>query len=185
MTIRMMIKRNTAANWTSKNPVLGAGEMGIETDTRKIKFGDGVAAWNSLGYASSNSVLPDQTGNSGKFLKTNGSAVNWSTVSNTDIVKPMNTLSTSGVISLLTNTYNCITPTDAVSILLPTTPDTTIVNEIELIINQTSVNSITFDGVLWDSVGAPTITIGIWNFVFTYVPGANCWIGSYKKWENS
>ena len=34
MTIRMMIKRNTAANWTSKNPVLGAGEIGIETDTR-------------------------------------------------------------------------------------------------------------------------------------------------------
>ena len=185
MTIRMMIKRNTAANWTSKNPVLGAGEMGIEIDTRKIKFGDGVAAWNSLGYASSNSVLPDQTGNSGKFLKTNGSAVNWSIISSTDVIPAMNTLATSGAISLLTNTYNCITPTGSISILLPTTLDTTIVNEIELIINQTATNTFTFDTVLWDSDGAPTITVGVWNFVFTYAPGANCWLGSYKKWENS
>jgi hypothetical protein len=45
-------RRDTAANWTSNNPVLEAGQLGLETDTLKIKFGDGTTAWNSLSYAS-------------------------------------------------------------------------------------------------------------------------------------
>lgn len=43
----------TAAQWSAANPVLLAGEIGIESDTRKFKFGDGATAWNSLGYAGS------------------------------------------------------------------------------------------------------------------------------------
>ena len=44
------LRRDTAANWTSANPVLGAGQPGIETDTLKWKVGDGTTAWASLGY---------------------------------------------------------------------------------------------------------------------------------------
>lgn len=44
-------RRDTAANWTSTNPTLEAGQIGYETDTRKFKFGDGATAWNSLAYA--------------------------------------------------------------------------------------------------------------------------------------
>jgi Major tropism determinant N-terminal domain len=44
-------KRAIASRWTSVNPVLAAGELGLETDTVKMKFGDGVTAWNSLPYA--------------------------------------------------------------------------------------------------------------------------------------
>jgi len=43
-------RRDTAANWTAENPTLLAGEIGIESDTGKIKIGDGVTAWNSLSY---------------------------------------------------------------------------------------------------------------------------------------
>ena len=46
-------KNKTAAQWSAANPVLLAGEIGIESDTRKFKFGDGATAWNSLGYAGS------------------------------------------------------------------------------------------------------------------------------------
>lgn len=46
-------RRGTAAQWASTNPVLAAGEMGVETDTRKFKFGTGSAQWNSIAYASS------------------------------------------------------------------------------------------------------------------------------------
>lgn len=46
----IQLKRATAANWASKNPVLLAGEPGLETDTNKIKFGNGVNAWNQLSY---------------------------------------------------------------------------------------------------------------------------------------
>lgn len=45
------LRRGTAAQWTSANPVLAAGEMGIETDTQRSKFGDGTTAWNSLSYS--------------------------------------------------------------------------------------------------------------------------------------
>ena len=45
-------RRGTAAQWASTNPVLSAGEMGLETDTRKFKFGDGTLQWSSISYAS-------------------------------------------------------------------------------------------------------------------------------------
>jgi hypothetical protein len=43
-------KRGTAFAMAANNPVLPAGEIGIETDTNKIKIGNGVTAWNSLSY---------------------------------------------------------------------------------------------------------------------------------------
>jgi hypothetical protein len=46
----IQIRRDTAANWTSANPTLAQGELGTESDTTKIKIGDGTTAWNSLDY---------------------------------------------------------------------------------------------------------------------------------------
>ena len=46
----IQIRRDTASNWTSANPVLAQAELGIETDTQKIKSGDGTTAWSSLSY---------------------------------------------------------------------------------------------------------------------------------------
>jgi hypothetical protein len=43
-------RRGTAAQWTTANPVLAAGEEGFESDTRKSKVGDGVTAWITLPY---------------------------------------------------------------------------------------------------------------------------------------
>jgi len=51
MTSRLQNRRDTAAAWTSANPTLAAGEMGLETDTSKWKMGNGSTAWNSLAYA--------------------------------------------------------------------------------------------------------------------------------------
>jgi hypothetical protein len=45
---KMQQRRDTAANWTSSNPILSAGEIGFETDTGKFKIGDGSTAWNSI-----------------------------------------------------------------------------------------------------------------------------------------
>lgn len=50
------LRRDTAANWTSTNPVLSLGEPGLETDTGRFKFGDGVTDWANLGYGDSNTV---------------------------------------------------------------------------------------------------------------------------------
>jgi len=48
--VRMQLRADTAANWTSINPTLLSAEIGLERDTNKIKIGNGSTAWNSLGY---------------------------------------------------------------------------------------------------------------------------------------
>jgi hypothetical protein len=52
MTTRIKTRHDTAANWLSINPVLALGEAGVETDTRKVKYGDGLTSWMDLLYAS-------------------------------------------------------------------------------------------------------------------------------------
>lgn len=52
MADKIQIRRDTAANWTSANPTLAQGELGLETDTGKLKAGTGSTAWTSLGYYS-------------------------------------------------------------------------------------------------------------------------------------
>ncbi len=47
---RMLQRRDTAPNWNLANPILASGEVGYETDTGKMKLGDGVSNWVSLGY---------------------------------------------------------------------------------------------------------------------------------------
>lgn len=49
--VHIRLRRDTASNWTLNNPVLRVGEPGIETDTRKLKFGDGITNWRNLPYA--------------------------------------------------------------------------------------------------------------------------------------
>jgi hypothetical protein len=50
MATRIKYRRDTPGNWTSKNPVLAAGEPGYELGTKKFKIGDGVTAWAALPY---------------------------------------------------------------------------------------------------------------------------------------
>lgn len=50
MAVLFQFRRDTAANWTSTDPVLAQGEIGLEIDSNNIKVGDGVTAWTSLVY---------------------------------------------------------------------------------------------------------------------------------------
>jgi hypothetical protein len=50
MATRMQQRRGTAAQWTSANPVLNAGEIGWESDTNKFKIGDGTNHWANIDY---------------------------------------------------------------------------------------------------------------------------------------
>ena len=50
MAVQIQFRNDTASAWTSANPTMSAGEMGIETDTDKFKLGDGSTAWTSLAY---------------------------------------------------------------------------------------------------------------------------------------
>ena len=53
------VRRSPAAVWASRNPILADGEPGYESDTRRIKFGDGWNRWNNLPYVGTNVDLPD------------------------------------------------------------------------------------------------------------------------------
>lgn len=50
LNTRLRLKYDTAADWASKNPVLLAGEVGIESDTLLGKVGDGEKTWQQLEY---------------------------------------------------------------------------------------------------------------------------------------
>lgn len=52
-TARVQMHRDTAANWTSTNPTLAVAEWAYETDTGRVKLGNGATAWTSLPYHSS------------------------------------------------------------------------------------------------------------------------------------
>jgi YD repeat-containing protein len=58
MANRIQIRRGTAAEWAADNPILADGEPGVERDTGKQKFGNGVTAWDSLPYASQGPTGP-------------------------------------------------------------------------------------------------------------------------------
>jgi hypothetical protein len=74
MTARMQQRRDTAANWTSSNPTLADGEIGIESDTQKMKVGTGSTAWTSLAYAATGTVtsITAGTGLTGGTITSSG-----------------------------------------------------------------------------------------------------------------
>lgn len=112
MAVQIQLRRGLASAWTSANPTLAQGEFGVETDTYRLKLGDGTSAWNSLGYyapgqdledllnvviSSETSgqilqyngtnwvnadidALPDQSGNDGKYLTTDGTTATWAEI---------------------------------------------------------------------------------------------------------
>ncbi len=58
MATKIQFRRGTAAQWTAANPTLADGEIGIVSDAVPVqfKFGDGVTAWNSLGFVASGAM---------------------------------------------------------------------------------------------------------------------------------
>jgi hypothetical protein len=82
---QIQIRRGTASEWTSTNPTLASGEQGFETDTNKMKIGNGSTAWNSLSYAITGAVgtvtsITAGTGLSGGTITSTGTIAIDSTV---------------------------------------------------------------------------------------------------------
>jgi hypothetical protein len=48
--VQLQLRRGTSTQWTASQNILAAGEMGYETDTQKIKVGDGINLWTALPY---------------------------------------------------------------------------------------------------------------------------------------
>jgi len=52
MPVQIQMRRGTTSEWSTANPTLASGEVGVDTTLTKFKVGNGSTAWNSLGYAS-------------------------------------------------------------------------------------------------------------------------------------
>jgi hypothetical protein len=50
MAVKLQIRRDTAQNWTTANPLVSQGEVCFEIDTYKVKIGTGLIRWNDLPY---------------------------------------------------------------------------------------------------------------------------------------
>jgi hypothetical protein len=50
MAVQIQFRNDLAATWTSVNPTLAQGELGLEIDTGQFKVGTGLAAWTALPY---------------------------------------------------------------------------------------------------------------------------------------
>ena len=106
------LRRGTTTQWTSTNPVLSAGEIGVEYSSTNVlvgfKIGNGTTAWNSLGYPPAGSTplstnligglagsIPFQSGPSttaflpigsnGQFLSISGGGLSWQNVDLTNL----------------------------------------------------------------------------------------------------
>lgn len=92
LTTRIIIRNDTSTNWTTANPVLMKGEIGLELDTNRYKRGDGTTTWDLLPYFS-NITLSEKTSldeliemlNNEDFGKVDDVQVNGTTVVNDKI----------------------------------------------------------------------------------------------------
>ena len=74
----IIMRHDTAENWTNQNPILSKGEIGVENDTKKFKIGDGSTAWENLGYAGTDeaaieNIIAQHRDNLYKYTRTDAS----------------------------------------------------------------------------------------------------------------
>lgn len=62
---QIQVRRGTASQWTSANPTLASGEWGFESDTGKVKIGNGTTAWTSLSYQGNAGTVTSITAGTG------------------------------------------------------------------------------------------------------------------------
>jgi hypothetical protein len=65
MSVQFQFRRGLASEWSTANTILADGELGLETDSRKFKIGNGVLGWNALPYASGAAGATGATGAAG------------------------------------------------------------------------------------------------------------------------
>jgi hypothetical protein len=115
---QFQFRRGTAAQWTSANPTLAAGEPGLETDTGKFKVGNGSTAWNSLAYVGAGTVtsITAGTGLSGGTISSSGTIAIDSTVATLTGTQTLTNKTATGLIytqtlltpSFTTNAYTLV-----------------------------------------------------------------------------
>ena len=163
----IQIRRDTASNWTTANPILAQGEMGAETDTSKIKIGDGVTAWASVPY------LID----AGDYL----TATSTNTLTNKTITGVKETKVAMGAnnIDLSLGNYFTYTLSGAQTLTVSNVASSGSVSAFVLEVTNGGSAALTFfSGVTWAAATAPTLTAaGVDTLAFFTTDGGTTWRG--------
>jgi hypothetical protein len=205
---RILLRRDTASNWTSNNPTLAAGEFGYESNTGKYKIGNGSTAWTSLAYsiitnlnASTLNDLGDVTITSaadGDFLRWNGTAwINDAVNLSTDTVGSYVASLVAGTgVTLSNNSGEGATPTIAIGQAVATDSNVTFNDLIvsgNLTVSGTTTTLNTTEILLEDNIitlnsgeiGTPSANAGIEIERGTSTNVALRWNESTDKWETT
>ena len=127
---QIQVRRGTATQWTSANPTLASGEWGFESDTNKLKIGNGSSTWTALSYAVTGSTgtvtsITAGTGLSGGTITSNGTIAIDSTVATlTGSQTLTNKTLTTPVIATISNTGTLTLPTSTDTLVGKATTDT-------------------------------------------------------------
>ena len=163
----IQIRRDTASNWTTANPILALGEMGAETDTSKIKIGDGTTAWASVPY------LID----AGDYL----TATSTNTLTNKTITGVKETKVAMGAnnIDLSAGNYFTYTLSGAQTLTVSNVASSGSVSAFVLeVTNGGSAALSYFSGVTWAAGTLPTLTAaGVDTLAFFTSDGGTTWRG--------
>jgi len=157
MTVKIQVRRGTASAWTTANPTLSAGEMGFETDTLKIKIGDGTTAWSSLGYTTSGAAGYATTATAGgttTFTVASAYAQFFTGSANQTVVLPVaSTMTLGGSFYINNNSTGTLTVNSSGGNLVVSIPANTTVQITCILTSGTTAAS-------WDAdyTGATTIT---------------------------
>ena len=202
----IQIRRDTATNWTSANTILAQGELGIETDTLKVKAGDGTTAWASLGYlidTGGYAAYGDTTANFTGTLQNSGSNVLVDTdigstvqahdadTTKNDVANTFTAAQTFGAgvvekkvaiaaseIDLALGNYFTKTISGSTTFTIANTAASGSVNSFVLELTNAGTNVIVWSGVTWAAATAPTFSAsGVDVVAFFTTDGGTTWRG--------
>jgi hypothetical protein len=181
----IQIRRDTASNWTTANPILALGEMGAETDTSKIKIGDGTTAWASLAYlidagdyltATSTNTLTNKTIT---FAGNTLTGVAPTTTPTLTGVKETKVAMGANDIDLSAGNYFTYTLSGAQTLTVSNVASSGSVSAFVLELTNGGSAAVTFfSGVTWAAATPPTLTAaGVDTLAFFTSDGGTTWRG--------
>jgi hypothetical protein len=151
MTSVIQIKRGTASAWTSANTVLAAGEVGFETDTKKMKVGDGSTAWTSLTYTVTDGDISAVTAGTGLSGGGNSGAVTLAVDTDTVATLTGTQTLTNKTIDAASNTLTGVTTLTGTQTLTNKTLTSPEINDPKLNLTLNAQTGTTYTFVLSDN----------------------------------
>jgi hypothetical protein len=181
MSSIIQLRGGTASAWTTANPTLAQKEMGIETDTNKIKLGDGVTAWTGLGYfetgevtLAASQVFTNKTITFADNTLTGVAPTSQPTLTG---VKETKVAMAAAEIDLATGNYFTKTISGIITLTVANTAASGSVSAFVLELTNGGSAAVTFfSGVTWAAATAPTLTAaGVDTLAFFTSDGGTTW----------